>query len=1056
MKAKLALLEAIPPISQSSKPFQLKNKGLVVETFDWDEEEVSNDEEETQVKVPMALADDKLSMGKNHARNDHSSRKRCGLGTIKHTKPETQESSNKNVSGPVTVFDPEPVTSSIPTEVKTNAQESKINKVTKPVQMLMDEKTNFTQKIHEPKSISSRPVSSKGGVLAESSQSSESSIEVSCTTYRSNVHSNTDHNDLEHYKKGMLTRSMSAKLTASSASEYLFTDILSKIEPKKVSEVLKHPGWVGATQEELNQFYRNKVWTLVPLPYGKIAVGSKWVFRNKKYKHRIVTKNKARLVSQGYSQEERIDYDETFVPVARMEAIRIFLAFATYMNFIVFQMYVKSAFLNGKLKEEDDKEISICKEKYTRNLLKKYEISDSPLVKTPMVPRKNLGPNLAGKPVNKTLYRGMIGSLMYLTATKPDIQFSTCLCARYHASPKESHLIAVKIIFRYLKGTSSLGSCQILGGKLVYWSAKKQQSVAMSLAEAEYVAAIGCCANISWIKSQLIDYDIHYKMHFIRDRILKGDIELYFITTEYQLADIFTKPLDEPTFIRMKAEEFWCTAIAYDPNPHADKSEARHLKEYKIKFTVKNGKKPLTLDYKTFVETTGLDYNQGTYVSHPSPKAVNAELDKITTKEVLVNKTHVLKTAFPVAWRIMFTFVIQPADKGLPFVVPDNGTGKTTPSSKWPWTDAKNQVDQTRSTRFEEKHEEVVASYADLKWGLEDYINTSFTKYENNDVALMNFQQVLTLFKTDHNTGITRIIDNLKEVQDAVKEDPALNKKVLKAAESYIQNSTKLTKLFTPVKTFDLSGLKSLVESLKDIVDAKNDHLATCPPVSSRVDRGKGVATDDVESLKKLVKASSNVHPNPNEPVRVPYEIHGKLYHLTDDEIQEHLDTEEKMKKAAKEANLLAMSKPELIKVVHEEASKARIDPKILESEKGGQQFKKIQDVEIRVLNREHAEKIKRSRELRMKRIEKYQWTTSNKLKPKTIIDVKIYPNTKTVSMTVYMGTNKQNFDVHNTFEFGVTEWDELRETIPKNENQIVKDLINSLRKRYERLRKNP
>ncbi|GKF16295.1 retrovirus-related pol polyprotein from transposon TNT 1-94, partial [Tanacetum coccineum] len=184
--------------------------------------------------------------------------------------------------------------------------------------------------------------------------------------------------------------------------------------------------------------------------------------------------------------EEGIDYDETFAPVAIMEAIKIFLAFATYMNFIIFQMDVKSAFLNGKLKEEvyvkqppgfessefpdyvckldkalyglkqapracyklckqfkklmtkkfemsmmgeltyflrlqikqDDKGISICQEQYTRNLLKKYKISNSSSVKTPMVPPNNLGPDLTGKPVNETLYRGMIGLLMYLTATR--------------------------------------------------------------------------------------------------------------------------------------------------------------------------------------------------------------------------------------------------------------------------------------------------------------------------------------------------------------------------------------------------------------------------------------------------------------------------------------------------------------------------------------------------------------------------------------------------------------------------------------------------------------
>nr|GEV47073.1 hypothetical protein [Tanacetum cinerariifolium] len=123
-------------------------------------------------------------------------------------------------------------------------------------------------------------------------------------------------------------------------------------EPKKVSEALKHPRRIDAMQEELNQFYRNKVWTFVPLPYEKIVIASKWVFKNKMDKDGIVTKNKARLVTQGYSQEEGIDYDKTFTPMARMESISIFFPFATYMNFIVFQMNVKSVFLNGKLKEE--------------------------------------------------------------------------------------------------------------------------------------------------------------------------------------------------------------------------------------------------------------------------------------------------------------------------------------------------------------------------------------------------------------------------------------------------------------------------------------------------------------------------------------------------------------------------------------------------------------------------------------------------------------------------------------------------------------------------------
>ncbi|GKE62834.1 hypothetical protein Tco_1513201 [Tanacetum coccineum] len=159
-----------------------------------------------------------------------------------------------------------------------------------------------------------------------------------------------------------------------------------------------------------------------------------------------------------------------------------------------------------------------------------------------VTPPNNLGPDLSGKSINDTYYRGMIGSLMYITGSKPDIQFSTCLCARYQENLKESHLIAIKRISRYLKGTpslglrypkcsgfdlkrysdsdyarcnmdkkSTLGAFQLLGGKLVCWSAKNQQSVAMSSAEAEYVATARCCANILWMKSQLTDYDIIYE-----------------------------------------------------------------------------------------------------------------------------------------------------------------------------------------------------------------------------------------------------------------------------------------------------------------------------------------------------------------------------------------------------------------------------------------------------------------------------------------------------------------------------------------------------------------
>nr|GEZ29502.1 retrovirus-related Pol polyprotein from transposon TNT 1-94 [Tanacetum cinerariifolium] len=245
-------------------------------------------------------------------------------------------------------------------------------------------------------------------------------------------------NIIINLREGMLTRSMAAKLIAVSASECLFADFLSEIEPKKVSEALKHPRWIDVMQEELNQFYRNKVWTLFTLPYGKIAIGSKWIFKNKKNEHGRTTKNKARLVAQ---------------------------------------------------------------------------------VKTPMVPPNNLGPDLAGKAVNETSYRGM---LRYLKGTLTlGLYYPKCSgfdLKRYSNSDYAGYNMDRKI---------TSGACQILSGKLVCWSAKKQQSVAISSAEAKYTTDDGCCAR---------------------------DIKLHFIPTEYQLVDIFTKPLDKLTFTRLKAE----------------------------------------------------------------------------------------------------------------------------------------------------------------------------------------------------------------------------------------------------------------------------------------------------------------------------------------------------------------------------------------------------------------------------------------------------------------------------------------------------------------------
>ncbi|GJX29277.1 retrovirus-related pol polyprotein from transposon TNT 1-94 [Tanacetum coccineum] len=385
--------------------------------------------------------------------------------------------------------------------------------------------------------------------------------------------------------------------------------------------------WIEAMQEELNEFERLEVWELVP-----------------------------RL-------DKGIDFEESFAPVARLEAIRIFLAFAAHMNMVVYQMDVKTAFLNGSVdptlfirregKElllvqiyvddiifaastpelcdlfakimcskfkmsmmgkisfflglqisQSPRGIFINQSKYALESLKKYGYESCDPVDTPMVEKSKLDEDKEGKAVDPSHYRGMIGTLLYLTASRPDLQFAICMCARYQARPTEKHLNAVKRIFRYLKGTvhrglwypkdssfaltafadadhagcqdtrrSTSGSIQLLGDRLVSWSSKRQKSAAISSTEAEYIALSGCCAQVLWMRSQLTDYGfgfnkipmycdnksaialccnnvqhsrskhIDIRFHFIKEHVENGVIELYFVNTEYQLADIFTKAL---------------------------------------------------------------------------------------------------------------------------------------------------------------------------------------------------------------------------------------------------------------------------------------------------------------------------------------------------------------------------------------------------------------------------------------------------------------------------------------------------------------------------------
>jgi hypothetical protein len=144
--------------------------------------------------------------------------------------------------------------------------------------------------------------------------------------------------------KGVTTRSRLANF-------YEHYSFVSSIEPFRVEEVMQDPNWVLAMQEELNNFKRNEVWSLVPRPKRNV-VGTTWVFRNKQDEHEVVTRNKALLVAKGYAQVAGLDFEETFAPMARLESIRILLSYVAHHSFKLFQMDVKSAFLNGPIKEE--------------------------------------------------------------------------------------------------------------------------------------------------------------------------------------------------------------------------------------------------------------------------------------------------------------------------------------------------------------------------------------------------------------------------------------------------------------------------------------------------------------------------------------------------------------------------------------------------------------------------------------------------------------------------------------------------------------------------------
>ena len=499
-------------------------------------------------------------------------------------------------------------------------------------------------------------------------------------------------------------------------------------EPQSYDEAAGEEVWVQAMDEEMKMIEKNNTWQLVEKPPSKEIIGLKWVFKTKYNEDGSIQKHKARLVAKGYAQQPGIDFSETFAPVARMETIRTFLALAAQLKLLVYQLDVKSAFLNGEIEEEvyvqqpqgyvktgqedmvyrlqkalyglkqaprawnikidsyflqsgfqrspsepslyvkteegtsnfliaclyvddliymgnsqlmmedfkkdmmsrfemtdlglmryflgiqvkqENGRISLSQEKYATDLLKKFNMSCCKPTCTPMIINEKLSRNDGAEKVDETIYRKLVGSLIYLTNTRPDLVYAVSVVSRFMSEPSKLHFAAAKRILRYVQGTKSYGvvfqaekdnklvgysdsdwagsiddrkstsgNVFFLGTKPISWSSKKQSTVAMSSAEAEYISASGAACEAVWLRRILKDMKqcqttptilfcdnlsaiamtknpvfhnrskhIELRHHFIRELASRGEIELAFCKTGDQVADIFTKPIPTAKFL---------------------------------------------------------------------------------------------------------------------------------------------------------------------------------------------------------------------------------------------------------------------------------------------------------------------------------------------------------------------------------------------------------------------------------------------------------------------------------------------------------------------------
>ncbi|GJV59559.1 retrovirus-related pol polyprotein from transposon TNT 1-94 [Tanacetum coccineum] len=452
--------------------------------------------------------------------------------------------------------------------------------------------------------------------------------------------------------KGELERHVSTRLQLHEQALFYYYDaFLTSFEPKNYKDPLTQACWIEAMQEELHEFDRLEVYELVPRPNKVMIITLKWIYKVKLDEMGGILKNKVRLVARGYRQEEGIDFEESLAPVARLDAIQIFLTYAAHMNMIVYQMDVKTTFLNGIMREEvyvsqPDGFVDQDNPNHVYKLKKAlYGLKQAPRAWYDLLSKFLLSQKFSKGTVDPTLFirrqdKDILLVQIYVddiifTSTTPKLcdQFSKIMCSKFKMSmmgkisffflelqisqspsgiflnqskyaleslkkmvwnlatswilpwwrnpnwmkihkgkPLTLHTIVewwaplcilqpvdqtLHLLYACVPDTdhascqdtrrSTSGSMQLLGDRLVSWSSKRQKSSAISSMEAEYIALFGCCAQVFWMRSQLTDYGLGFNkipiFHFIKEQVENGVVELYFVNTEYQLEDIFTKTL---------------------------------------------------------------------------------------------------------------------------------------------------------------------------------------------------------------------------------------------------------------------------------------------------------------------------------------------------------------------------------------------------------------------------------------------------------------------------------------------------------------------------------